>query len=77
MTITMITLILQTLKRQIREPDVEYSLYTKGFQFKDPGQPVRVKINTKSDDDWIVIVENGEEGVSVYSLDAELSINNY
>ena len=44
---------------------MEYSFYTKGFQFKDPGQAVRVNINTKPDNYWIVIVQSGEEGVSI------------
>ena len=46
---------------------MEYDVRSKPFHFKDLSQPVRVVIQTKSPStEWIVIIQDGEEGVSSY-----------
>ena len=43
---------------------MEYDVRSKPFHFKDLSQPVRVVIRNPSTE-WIVITQDGEEGVSI------------
>ena len=55
---------MQTFKSQIRDPDRYYDVRTKKFNFRDVSQPIRVTVQTDPTKEWIMTVQEGEEGVS-------------
>ena len=42
---------------------MDFDFHCKRFQFKDESEPVKVTIKDNPSRQWIVIVQDGEEGV--------------
>ena len=42
---------------------MDFDFHCKPFHFKDASQPVKVAIKVDPSKQWIVIVQDGEEGV--------------
>ena len=61
------TIPVQTFKGQLCHPGHDgyesYDIRTKKFNFRDASQPIQVTVKT-STKEWIMTVQEGEEGVS-------------